>query len=121
MFKEVKIYYPREKFQEVVKDFAESIAWHYVNHLQFQSKPRVFIYNGKLYFDTNSPTFGTSEILYNHEKECEIIFDKDELDSCLEGLDIDFEDIYEYEEDIARVVENALENILEDYLEEVED
>jgi len=103
--------------EDTLKEFAESIAFHYVFYTQYRSKPRIFIYDNKLHFDTNSPVFGSSEIMFNHESECEVVFDDSDLQDVLEDLDIDVDNLEEHEEEIASAVKNKLEQKLEYYVE----
>ena len=112
------LYYSKDELKNIVNKFASDVAWHYVNYTQYRGRPRIFIYQNKLHFDTNSTVFGSSEIIFNHEEECEIVFDNDDLQYVLEDLEIDIDNLVEYEEEIAIAVKNRLEKILENYIEE---
>lgn len=101
--------------QDQLRELADAIAYHYVNQTQFQSKPRVFVYNNELHFDVNSPTFGTSEILFNNFDEYDIIFDNDDLDDVLINIDVDVDNLQASYDEIANAVEIRLEQILNDY------
>lgn len=101
--------------QDQLRELADAIAYHYVNQVQYQSKPRVFVYNNELHFDVNSPVFGTSLILFNHFEECDIIFDKDDLDDVLINIDVDSDNLQVSYDEIANAVEIRLEQILDDY------
>jgi len=101
--------------QYQLRELAHAIAFHYVNQTQYQSKPRIFVYNNELHFDTNSPVFGASEILFNHFDECDIIFDSDDLDDALINIDVDPDNLQASYDEIANAVEIRLEQILDDY------